>query len=134
MKKTIVLLFVVSLLISCTSKKEKAIQYNKSGIRNMFNLKDKEAMEYFNLAIEMDSTFDQPHYYRANLKYGEGDYQGALTDYNKAIALNPKYAEAYSHRGNVFEKLHQQDNACKDFQKAHDLGEPNLEDKLIKCE
>lgn len=133
MKKIILLASLSILLIACTSKKEKAIQYNKSGIKNMFNLKYTEALEDFNLAIELDPLFDQPYYYRGNLKYSKGDYQGALADYSKAVEVNPGFADAYSNRGNVYQSINQLKNACADWQKAHDLGKPNLQDKLKFC-
>ena len=36
-----------------------------------------------------------------NAKSELGDYRGAIQDYNKAIELNPKYANAYYNRGNA---------------------------------
>jgi tetratricopeptide (TPR) repeat protein len=90
-------------------------------------------MEDFNEAIELDPQFDQPYFYRGNLKFGNKDYQGALADYNKAIELNPKFADAFSNRGNLYQKLNQLNNACADWHKAYDLGQPNLEDKLRIC-
>ena len=133
MKRILLFSALCLFLFACTSKKEKAIQSNKSGIRNMFTLKSEEAMEDFTLAIELDPLFDQPYFYRGNLKFGNKDYQGALADYNKAIELNPKFADAYSNRGNLYQKLNQLKNACADWHKAHDLGQPNLEDKLRIC-
>jgi tetratricopeptide (TPR) repeat protein len=134
MKKIFLLAAFSVLLVACTSKKEKAIQYNKSGIKNMFNLKTKEALEDFNLAIELDPQFDQPYYYRGNLKFSGRDYQGAMADYTKAIELNPGFADAYCNRGNLYQSINQQKNACADWRKAHDLGKPNLEDKLRFCQ
>ena len=133
MKKIFLFVFLSILLIACTSKKEKAIQYNKSGIKKMFSLQYKEAMEDFNLAIELDPLFDQPYYYRGNLKYSAKDYQGALADYSKAIEVNPGFADAYGNRGNLYQSINQLEKACADWQKAHDLGKPNLRDKLRFC-
>jgi tetratricopeptide (TPR) repeat protein len=133
MKKIILLTFLSLLLSACTSKKEKAVQYNKSGIKNMFKMNTKEAMEDFNLAIELDPMFDQPYFYRGNLKYSARDYQGALADYTKAIELNQGFADAYNNRGNLYQALNKLKDACADWQKAHDLGKPNLEDKLRFC-
>lgn len=132
--KNIFLLAAFSIILTaCTSKKDKADQYNKSGIKKMFSLQYKEAMEDFNLAIELDPLFDQPYYYRGNLKYSAGDYQGAMADYTKAIEVNPGFADAYCNRGNLYQALNKLDKACPDWQKAHDLGKPNLKDKLRFC-
>ena len=57
----------------------------------------KEAAEkYFKLGVE---------------KYDKKDYQGAIADYDKAIELNPKYADAYYKRGNAKHQLKQHKEA-----------------------
>ncbi|MDA7435790.1 tetratricopeptide repeat-containing serine protease family protein [Synechococcus sp. AH-601-C19] len=37
--------------------------------------------------------------YRGIAKIGLKDYQGAISDYNKAIEINPNYSDAYTNRG-----------------------------------
>ena len=38
-------------------------------------------------------------------KYEQGDYQGAIADYTKAIEINPKFALAYFNRGLAKDKF-----------------------------
>jgi tetratricopeptide (TPR) repeat protein len=62
-----------------------------------------------------------------NKKYIHGDLDGALSDYNKAIALNASRAEAYIGRGNVRQAKGDWDGAITDFTKAIAL-KPNMAD------
>ncbi|MFN7247200.1 MAG: trypsin-like peptidase domain-containing protein, partial [Microcystis sp.] len=51
-------------------------------------------------------------------------YELALSDYNKAIDINPNYAEAYYNRGILYKNLQKYDLALSDYSKAIDIN-PN---------
>ena len=57
------------------------------------------------------------------LKHDQGDYQGAIADYNKAIEINPEYANAFVHRGIARELVNDLQGACDDWRKAGHLGD-----------
>ena len=62
---------------------------------------------------------------RGVVKYDQGDLQGALSDYNKALELNPGDAEAYNNRGVVKYERGDLEGATKDFDRAIEL-DPRL--------
>ena len=52
------------------------------------------------------------------------DYSDAIIDLNKAIEINPRYAEAYNDRGVAKRGLKDYDSAIADFDKAIEIN-PN---------
>ncbi|MFH0977642.1 MAG: hypothetical protein V1874_17825 [Spirochaetota bacterium] len=50
------------------------------------------------------------------------DFQGATVDFDKAIELNPKFAEAFNKRGYAKIQLNDHQGAILDFDKALDYG------------
>ena len=59
---------------------------------------------------------------RGNIKNLLGDYEGAITDYSKAIELNPNLAEAYHNRGLTKFRSGNEQAGNLDFLKAGMLG------------
>jgi tetratricopeptide (TPR) repeat protein len=71
-------------------------------------------------------NISEENYYSFYLKGIEldnnGDYDFAVIEFNKAIKLNPNFAEAYDRRGMVYVKLIKYRKAIKDFNKAIELN------------
>ena len=55
-------------------------------------------------------------------KYEQGDYQGAIADYNKAIEINLKDAITHTNRGNVKDDLEDYQGAIADYTKVIDMN------------
>lgn len=62
------------------------------------------------------------YFSRAEAKYAQKDYSGAIADYNKVIEIDPNHAEAYDKRGSA--KLGQEDysGALSDYTKAIEIN------------
>jgi len=57
-------------------------------------------------------------YQRAMAQAREGYMERAIADDTQAITLKPDYAEAYCHRGDMKEKMHDPDRAIADYNQA----------------
>ena len=55
---------------------------------------------------------------QGNAKYEQNDKAGAITDYNRAIQINPQYAQAYYNRGNAKSALGDKAGAIIDYNQA----------------
>jgi len=62
------------------------------------------------------------YYSKGNCKKLLNDYQGALSDFTKAIKYNPNFAEAYYRRGNTKILLNDNEGALFDYDKALELN------------
>jgi len=67
------------------------------------------------------------YWMKGNLKRIQGDMQGALLDYSKAIQLSPDKDDSYYNRANIYDKLGDPKAAILDYNKAIQLN-PKLAD------
>lgn len=83
-------------------------------------------------AIELnptDLTYQAEHAV-VNLRVGR--YEEAIKILNDILKTDPKYAEAYRLLGLCQIQLKQTDEACGNFKKAKELGDPNVDDLITK--
>lgn len=123
-----VLAFVVLMVpVSVIAQEMDAKTYTQKGMSE-FEVRDyKEALLFFNKAIEKDSSYHIAWYMRGNTKGTFEDLHGAMQDYNRAIDINPKFYEAYYERGNVKFRLQDYYGAISDFTKTIELNENHVE-------
>ena len=61
-------------------------------------------------------------YNNRGIAYGDlGKYEQAIRDYNKAIELDPQYANTYYNRGILYQTLDKITEAEADFKKYEEL-------------
>lgn len=88
--------------------------------------KNKEAIELYDKAIELNLTVAEAYFNRGACKGNNFDFEGAIKDYDKAIELKPDYMEAIRNRGNAKINIitskgninptpEQTESACEDF-------------------
>ncbi len=77
-----------------------------------------------NVSNGEDTESDDFYFNRAYKKAEQGDYYGAISDYNKAIEINPSNAIAYHNRGSAKENLGDAKGALNDYEKALSI-DPN---------
>ena len=53
--------------------------------------------------------------------YQTGQYEKAISDFTKAIEIDPQFAQAYNNRGWVYVKKCQYDQALSDFNKSTEI-------------
>ncbi len=83
-------------------------------------------------AVEMnptDLTYQAEHAV-VNLRVGR--YEEAIQILNNILKADPKYAEAYRLLGLCQIQLKKTDEACGNFKKAKELGDPNVDELITK--
>ena len=119
--KNLLLLVSLSLLISCSSKKDRSIAAYKEA-EALYQSNDiAGSIEKLNKAIDISPDYTQAYATRAIMKAEIKDFQNALIDINKAIELAGKNGEYYYNRGLIRTSLLDYKNALQDFEKAANI-------------
>ena len=68
----------------------------------IFSGQEKVAIEYLVQAIEREPNVAQYHLIKGNLDENQGNYEAALADFDRALAIDPKMADAVAGKGRVY--------------------------------
>lgn len=99
----------------------KAAAYSDRGVAKWRLKRTAEAVEDFNLSIQISPENATVYNNRGNAVMDLGHPDEAARDFDRAIALSPNYGAAYNNRGNARAALGQYEQAFHDFRKAAEL-------------
>ncbi|MBI4232745.1 tetratricopeptide repeat protein, partial [Candidatus Peregrinibacteria bacterium] len=88
------------------------------------NEKITTAITEMNKKVEERKAEAKKFYDWGFVKISNGNSEGALSDFDKAISINPNYAEAHLYRGAVRDRLGDNKGAIEDYDKAIEIN-PN---------
>jgi len=146
------ILFATPAVKAQSSREKSAASYFARGIEWQARGEFDRAIADFGIAIAFDPHFARAYYMRArahlsngdvkaalvnaegynnraNACYAKGDYEGAMADYNRALALNPRSADVYAHRGMLWLRLGRPAEAEADFEQCVALN-PDMNSSL----
>ena len=91
------------------------------------------ALETINRAITLDDSSAEIWYDRGVIRRDSGDLEGAITDFEKALALDPSFTSAYHNIGSIaWRDLGNREMGCSYWKKAADLGDEDSKDLYTK--
>lgn len=90
---TICRIFFLLAILTAKAQAYTAADYYNAGLQ-LYNAKNyPQATQYFTAALSLDPNNAAALQGRANCYYAQGQYQQALTDYQKVLSLNPSNAQ-----------------------------------------
>lgn len=118
--KDAVLTFTALLALEKSAKAhyQRALSYQKDA-----NLE--KAEEDYEEAMKLDAKNEMIPYNYGVLKFTQKDYEGAIKQFTKAIAVKPDFVFAYNDRGSCYRQMQKYQEALKDYEEAAKRN-PNL--------
>ena len=110
--------------VLCSHKRnETIIRILRKGMEvSVTGILDSEStsLSFRNCSYESDALIKKSYSLglEGNIKSKKGDHNGAISDYTKAIKINPKFYRVYFNRGLSKGKLNDYEGAISDFTKA----------------
>ena len=116
---------VLFLLLSFGSR-EACAQYDKDvffyrGRQALADGKYAQAIENFNILLQLDKSEYWACFFRGIAKYNLGDLRGAKADFDLSVQVNPIFTSGFHYRGITESRFGNYDQALADLQKAIDL-------------
>ncbi len=96
--------------------------YFRQGIAYGESGEHRKAVKCFAQVIRLRPDNADAYYNRGVANNKAGIYKKAVKDFTQAIRICPTYSAAYIYRGYIYAELDKPELACRDFQKAAELG------------
>ena len=105
---------------------EACAQYDKDvffyrGRQALADGKYAQAIENFNILLQLDANDYWTCFFRGIAKYNLGDLRGAKADFDMAVQINPVFTSGYHYRGITESRFGNYDQALADLEKAIEL-------------
>ncbi|MFA8299483.1 MAG: tetratricopeptide repeat protein [Hyphomicrobiales bacterium] len=131
--QAIILFGSLSFFHSCGTDKEKAFDYIDEGCKYFYSGRYEPAIKNFESALNEWPDSYEAHYYLGMTLFHLKSYDDSFKHLNRSIEINKNFGKAYYSRGIMNRILKKEDDACKDFLKAKELGIPMAEERLKRC-
>ena len=117
---------IALILLLPVGSREACAQYDKDvfyyrGRQALADGKYAQAIENFNILLQLDKNDYWTCFFRGIAKYNLGDLRGAKADFDQAVQINPVFTSGYHYRGITESRFGNYDQALADLQKAIDL-------------
>ena len=99
-------------------KELSAFEWLEKGLAYVKSHNFKAAIDAFNKAIEIDSTYAYAYNNRGFAYYELGNYKKAINNYDRGIKLDPGLSIAYNNRGLAYTKLGNYKKAINDYDRG----------------
>ena len=116
---TILLLFVGGSADVCAQYDKDMFSYR--GRQALADGKYAQAIENFNVLLQLDKSDYWTYFFRGIAKYNLGDLRGAKADFEKSGQINPVFTSAYHYLGITEVRLGNYDVGLSNLQRAIDL-------------
>jgi len=85
-----------------------------------------QAIENFNILVQLDEKDYWAYFFRGIAKYNLGDYRGAQQDFESAVTINPVFTDGFHYRAITLSRFSRYDEAFADFDRAISLRPGNI--------
>ncbi len=124
MKKNKIILLIITSLVSINISSQTAEEWKKLGNNELDSTNYEKAIEYYQKAIETDSTYFDAYYNLGLSFFLLQNYDKAIDSYNKAMAINNTESTTYFALGGVYVEKKEYEKAIDIIKKGLDIS-PN---------
>jgi tetratricopeptide (TPR) repeat protein len=123
----IIAFFIASNTFCSAQDSKKSVQLFNKGMVFLRQANNKEALKFFDAAVNADSMNFDARIKRGFVKGLEGDFQGEIIDYTQIISISPEHKWSYISRSGAYNRVGKYEEAIADANKVIEIDPQNSE-------